>query len=360
MPLQILASIALVLLLRHAREVFIPIVLALLASYALEPIVAWLVRRRIPRAAAAVIVLSCVLGGVGYGTYRLRDGALSLVGELPQVAREMRRSLRTTRQAGPGTIEQVQKAAAELERAAAEATGASAERGLARVVVEEPLFQVGDLVWTGSMGLAVFLAELAMVCFLLLFLLISGHAHTARVVALASRGRAPTRLTERILREIDGRIERFLLATVAASALKAVVVGFALWGLGVRYAAVWGVAAGLLTPIPYVGPAALTAALGVVSYLQFESFRMAALVVGVSTLIAVLEGWIVIPILMGRAARMNQVAVFVGLIFWTWVWGIWGMILAVPMMMVCKTICDHVDDLAPVAALLAEAPRGKG
>jgi predicted PurR-regulated permease PerM len=80
---------------------------------------------------------------------------------------------------------------------------------------------------------------------------------------------------------------------------------------------------------------------------------MALVVAGTALLITTLEGWMLTPGLMGRAARMNQVAVFTGLIFWTWLWGFWGVVLAVPMMMVVKAVCDHVDDLKPIGDFLS-------
>ena len=98
----------------------------------------------------------------------------------------------------------------------------------------------------------------------------------------------------------------------------------------------------------------MTAGLSVVGYLQFGTIGMSAAVAGVSLLITTLEGWLLTPVLMGRASSMNQVAVFAGLLFWSWVWGIWGMLLAVPMMMVVKVICDHVEPLQPVGHFLGD------
>ena len=91
-----------------------------------------------------------------------------------------------------------------------------------------------------------------------------------------------------------------------------------------------------------------------VGFLQFGTFGMTALISGVALLITSLEGWVLTPTLLGRTAQMNQVAVFAGLLFWSWMWGIWGTLLAVPMMMVVKVICDHVEDFAPVADFLSE------
>ena len=119
-------------------------------------------------------------------------------------------------------------------------------------------------------------------------------------------------------------------------------------------AAVWGILAGVFNSIPYFGPVIVTAATATVAFLQFGNAHMALLVGGVSLAITTLEGFLLTPWLTSRAARMNAVAVFVGLLFWGWVWNVWGMLLAVPMLMVVKSICDRVDDLKPFGELLGE------
>jgi predicted PurR-regulated permease PerM len=98
----------------------------------------------------------------------------------------------------------------------------------------------------------------------------------------------------------------------------------------------------------------VTAGLATVGFLQFGTFGMTIAVAGVSLLITTLEGSLLTPSLMSRASSMNQVAVFTGLLFWSWIWGVWGMLLAIPMMMVVKVICDHIDPLQPVGHLLGD------
>jgi predicted PurR-regulated permease PerM len=128
----------------------------------------------------------------------------------------------------------------------------------------------------------------------------------------------------------------------------------ALWTLGLKQAALWGLLAGVFNSIPYYGPLLVTAALSIVAYMQFGTVAMTATIAGVSLLITTLEGFVLTPLLIGRAASMNQVAVFAGLLFWSWIWGVWGILLAVPMMMVVKVVCDHVEPLQPVGHLLGD------
>jgi predicted PurR-regulated permease PerM len=162
------------------------------------------------------------------------------------------------------------------------------------------------------------------------------------------------KITVQILNEIDAQIERFLVLRVVTS----VVVGIATWlafrWMGVHHAAMWGVAAGVFNTIPYFGPVIVAGATAIAAFLQFETMSMAIYVSGVSVVITSLEGWLLTPWLTSRAARTNEVAMFVGLIFWSFVWGIWGTLLAVPMLVIVKAFCDRIEDLKPVGELLGE------
>jgi predicted PurR-regulated permease PerM len=141
---------------------------------------------------------------------------------------------------------------------------------------------------------------------------------------------------------------------VLTSAIVAVATGLALWALGLEQAALWGLVAGIFNSIPYYGPVLVTVALSIVAFLQFETFGMVATVAGVALLITTLEGMILTPVWMGRVAQINRVSMFAGLIFWTWMWGVWGLLLAVPMMMVLKAVSDRVDGLQPIGRVLGE------
>ena len=141
---------------------------------------------------------------------------------------------------------------------------------------------------------------------------------------------------------------------IAASALVGVATWLAFLWIGVEHAAIWGVAAGVFNTVPYVGPVLITGATTVVALLQFGTLEKAALVGAVALLITSVEGYLLTPWLTSRASRMNPVAVFVGVLFWAWLWGVWGLLLGVPIIMIVKAICDRVDDLKPIGELLGE------
>jgi predicted PurR-regulated permease PerM len=139
-----------------------------------------------------------------------------------------------------------------------------------------------------------------------------------------------------------------------SSSVVAITTWLAFRALGMQQAGMWGVVAGVFNSIPYFGPVLVSGGTAVVAFLQFGALDMTLLVSGVALAITSLEGFLLTPWLTSRAARMNAVAIFVGLLFWGWVWNVWGMLLAVPMMMVIKAVCDHVEDLNAFGELLGE------
>jgi predicted PurR-regulated permease PerM len=353
--LTILAVVAAVFTLQHGRDFFIPLVLSVLVSYALEPVVSWLARLRVPRAVAAAVVLLIIVGGVGWGIYSLRFQATAIVNDIPQAAQRLRNSLRDERAVTTSTIQQVQEAATEIERTANEAAvPAVAPRGVMRVQIEEPPIRVRDYLWWGSTGIVAVVGQLVAVLFLVYFLLVSGDLFKRKLVRVTGPTLTKKKITVQILDEINVQIERFLAVQVLASAVVGVATWLAFEALGLEQAAVWGLMAGLFNSIPYFGPVVVTGGIAVIALLQFGTLSMVLLVSGVALAITSLEGFLLTPWLTGRAAQMNPVAIFVGLLFWTWVWGVWGTLLAVPMLMVLKAVCDRVEDLEPIAEMLGD------
>ena len=352
--LTVLAVLAIVLVLQYAQAMIIPIVLAVLISYALEPVIAWLERQHVPRSLGAAVVLLSLVAAGGWLLYGLRSQATAIVEQLPQAARRLRQSVESDRPTAASAIQQVQKAATELERAANSATPPPPPTGIQRVQVETPPIKISDYLMWGSLGVVAAVGQLALILFLVYFLLSSGDLYRRKLVKIAGPSLTDKRVTVQILQEIDRQIEMFLIVEVFTS----LVVGLATWlafrALGVGQAAVWGVLAGLFNSIPYFGPVIVTGVTSVVAFLQFGSLRMAIVVGAVSLVITSLEGFLLTPWLTSRATRMNAVAIFVGLLFWGWVWNVWGMLLAVPMLMVMKVVCDHVDDFKGIGELLGD------
>ncbi len=351
--LTVIAVLAVILLLQYAQAVVIPVVLGVLISYALEPCVAAMQRLRIPRPLGAAVLLVGVTIGGAWLVYGLRAEAAAIVDQLPEGARRLRQQLQRHDPQPTDAIEKVQRAANELEKATA-VTTPPAPPGVQRVLVQSPPFNISDYLMTGSVGAATAVAQLVLLLFLVYFLLASGDLYRRKLVKIAGPSLSKKKVTVQILSDIDRQIERFLLVQLFTSAIVAIATWLAFRGFGVHQAGIWGLLAGIFNSIPYLGPVVVTGVTAMVAFLQFGSLKM-ALLVGVTALaITSLEGFLLTPWLTSRAARMNAVAVFVNILFWGWVWNVWGMLLAVPILMVIKAVCDHVDDFKPIGELIGD------
>ena len=354
--LAVIALFVGVFALQWAAAVFIPLLLGVLLSYALTPMVDRLQRWRLPRALGAAAVLLSLVGGIGSMTYALSDDAAALAESLPEAAQKLSQAMRPARGAQPTAIDKVQIAAAKLEQATQD-NGAAAQlsaRGVTRVQIERERLNIKEYLWTGTIGALSLLGQAAVVFFLAFFLLTSGDSFRRKLVKISGPTFAKRRITVQMLDEISGQVQRYLMIQVLTSVL----VGLATWGMlsafGMERAAVWGVVAAVLNLVPYLGAVVTAGGLALVAFLQFGTFGMAALIGGASMLINTLEGNLLTPWLTARASRMNPVVIFVAVLSFGWIWGIWGLLLGTPLVMVAKSICDHVDDLQPMGELLGE------
>ena len=220
------------------------------------------------------------------------------------------------------------------------------------MVVEPPRFNITDYLWTGTLGLAALAGQVVAVVFLTYFLMVSGDTFRRKLIKLAGPSLSSKKITLQALDEITQQIQRYLQIQLLTSALVGVLTGVGLRILGLENAAVWGIAAGVLNLVPYVGSVVTAVASALVALLQFGSVNMAMAVGGSSLLIHTLVGNLLTPWLTSRASRMNPVAVFVGLLAWGWLWGVWGLLLGIPILMIVKSVCDRIDDLKPIGEFL--------
>ena len=353
-PLVVLAVLASAVMLRLGSPVFIPVLLGLLFSYALSPITARLERRRIPRALGAALVLLGTIGGISALVWSLADDAVNLVEALPQSASKLREAVRPVPGAPEGSIEKVQKAAEQLEQAAEESGGAQAKarRGVTRVQIEKPRFNVKDYLWPGTLGLLGLIGQTVVICFIAYFLLAGGSEFRRKLVRIAGPTFARRKITVKVLDEIAAQIQRYLLVQIYTSAAVGLATWLVFWWIGLEQAAVWGVMAAVFNLVPYIGAIALTGGATLAGFVQFGSLEMALAVGGAALVIQSLEGYVLTPWLTSRASRMSPVVIFVSVLAWGWMWGIPGMLLAVPIMMALKAVCDHIEDLRPIGDLL--------
>ncbi len=352
-PLVLLAVLASLFGLQWARAVLIPIMLSVLFSYALSPLVNWLELKRVPRALSAALLLLAILGAIGATAYSLRQETAQLVEALPAAAKKFGQAIKSRSGSADSTLDTMQKAATQIEQAARDSAGApAASRGATRVVIETARFNIKDYLWTGTVGLLALIGQTTVVVFLTYFLMLSGDTFRRKLLKLAGSSLSRKKITLQALNEITGQIQRYLQVQLLTSALVGVLTGLALLGLGLENAAVWAVVAGVLNLVPYVGSLMTAGASALVAFLQFGSLNMALAVGGASVLIHTLVGNLLTPWLTSRASRLSPVAVFMGLLAWGWLWGVWGLLLGIPILMIVKSVCDRVDDLKPVGEFL--------
>lgn len=343
----ILAIVATLFFLRTARQLLIPIALAVLISYALEPLVAWLERHRVPRMAGASLVMLLILAGGAWGVYALKDDAIQVVDALPQAARRVREVVVSQLGSGAGAIQQ---AADELGKGSG--TAGTMGRGAGESAGTSGQLPGGVIAW-GVGSIFALGGNLVVIFFLIFFLLISGHHVRNRLVEIAGPDAERKRVAATIIDDINAQIQRYLLVLLVTAIIVAVLTWIVLAWMGVEHAAMWAILAGIFNSIPYFGPVIVSGGLLVVGLIQGGGMAQALQMSGAAIVITSLEGWLVTPPLMGKAERMSALTVFLGLLLWTWLWGEWGMLLAVPMLAVVKSVADHTTSLKPLGRLMA-------
>ena len=354
----LLAILALVAALYLARGFFVPLLIGILASYALHPLVDGLAAFRVPRSVGAALVLAIVVGSFSWIGFSMSDDAAALIEKLPEAARKLRHDLGIARVGAPTALQNVQQATQELQGAAADA-GARPAVGAKPVTTlsarpapaAEPTW-LRDYTLAQSALLATVAAQTPIVLLLTYFLLASGAHFRRKLVQLVGPTLSRKKDAVHILEEIDAQVQRYLLAILASNALLAVATWFAFLALGLDQAGVWGVAAGVFHFIPYLGPALIALGSGVAAFLQSGSPLYALAVAGVSLLIAGLIGFGFMTWLQSRFARVNAAVLFIALLFFGWLWGVWGLLLGAPLVAIAKVVFDRVESLKPAGELL--------
>ncbi len=353
LPLILMAAIALIAALYFARAFFVPLLIGILASYSLQPMVDGLQALRIPRAIAAAMVVGALIGGGAWIAYSLSDAALGMLEKLPDAARKLRHTLNPARSAVPTVLQNVQKAAEELQGVAADAARKPGVRAPPAPVADTTLW-LRDYARAQSALLISVLAQTPIVILLAYFLLASGDHFRRKLLQFVGSSLSRKKDALRILEEIDFQVQRYLVVTLASNALIGVCTWLAFWAMGVEEPAIWGIAAGVLHFIPYLGPALLAIAAGVAGFLQFGTLLEALTVAGVSLLVAGVIGMVLMTWLQSRFARLNAAVLFIALLFFGWLWGVAGLLLGAPLLAITKVICDRVDALKPVGELLGK------
>jgi len=337
--LVILTLLAVLYTLHFAAAFFLPIVLAILLNLLLSPLVRLLRNHlRLPEPLGAGVVIVALLGVLGFGAYRLTPAASAWLARAPESLATLQRRMQPLRR----PVEKVTQAAEQVEQVT------DMDKKTPQVEIKGP--SITKQVFGGTTAL---LSAGMVVMFLSYFLLASGELFLQKLVAVLPQLK-DKKTAVRIVRENEAQVSVYLVVTTLINIGVGVATGAALALVGMPNPVLWGVIAAVLNFVPYIGGLVNTVILALAAFLTFEEIGRALMVPIVFTVINILEGNLITPWILGRRMRLNTVAVFIGLIFWWYLWGIPGAILAVPIMATIKIACDHIAALAPIGEFLAE------
>lgn len=349
LALSVLAIIAFIVVLQWARNFFIPLVFGVLIAYTLSPVVIWL-SRAMPRVVGVCLVtlgLVVTTAGIGMSVY---NEVHVIMEEAPAATYKLTQALKRGDNGELSLLDRFHSIADAFK----EVTSTAPHDSAPPPADKGPTFNINDWLWTGAMSAMGFAGQLTMVLFLVFFLLLSGDTFKRKLVKLTGPSLSDKKITVHILDDINTTIQRYMFMLLVTNVLLALVTWVALHWIGLANAGAWAVASALFHVIPYFGTVAAAVAMGLAAFLQFGSFSMMFLVSGAFLIIASIVGMLVTTWMTGRIAKMNASAVFVALLFGQWLWGVWGMLLCVPIVVVIKVISERVEGMQPVAELLGE------
>lgn len=349
--LSVIVGSATVLGLWYAEALLVPLLLAILLAYALDPLVSGLGRLRVPRPVAAVLVFGLALAGV-HASERLAVARLNgFLAQIPTMVSTIKDAIGSTHSASPAIVADLRRTASELAQATA-AVGGGTPSTATPVTIVRPPFDLVSVLLDNGVTMAEAAAYAIAVALLTFLLLATGDVYKKKLMKLGGATLESRKITFDVMKAIDRQIERYLLVRVLISAIVAAFTAAVLWIVGLRHWFGWGITAGVLNVVPFIGPTAAVGLIALAAFLQAKSAALVGAAAGLSGLVAMIEGNFLTPWLTSRAGELNTVAVFVGVLFWGWLWGVWGLVLAVPILVVVKAVAEHIEQLRPVAELL--------
>ena len=353
--LVVIATIAVLAAAKLAAEFLVSVVAGILLAYALQPPVARLEQAGLPRGISATIVLLTLVSATVATVWWLRHDAADVVAELPEAARKFREAVRSDGR--PGPLAHVQEAAAELDKAAAEA------QGKPPVPKPDPTPPVASAlsnqIATHGAALITLAGQLGIAATMALFLLAAGDTFRRKLLHIVGGPLSQRRITVEILNEIDVQVQRYLLVMLVTNVLLALACWAAFALIGLSRPALWATVVGVMHFIPYVGGVLGGVAVGVAAFIESGALNTALLALSATMILVLGMGMGFNTWLQGRACKMNPVAVFVAVLLFGWLWGGWGLLLGAPLAAVFKTIADRVEGLRPFGELMGEVPRSE-
>lgn len=354
--LVILASIATIYFINWAQAVLLPLMVAVLISYALDPLVSTLERLRLPRALSAAIVMITLLGAIAAASMPLQSETVAMLDKIPVAINKFQRNEAKARNQEQGLMEKAQAAAKKIEESAAQDKSDKhpAHEGVTPVRVVDKPMDIQQYVLKGSPAALVLISQCFSVLLLVYFILAVGSLYKRKIMKLSGPSFGRMRKAARIMVDFHHQVRRFLFVMLLGALFVGLVTWIAFLALGVEQAMLWGVVAGIASAIPYLGPFLVLVGTGFAAFVQFGEMDMTIIVAGTSLAITSLQGYLLTPWLTSQISSLNAVVIFIGLLFWGWLWGPVGLIIATPILMIIKSLCDHIVNLRPVGELLGK------
>jgi predicted PurR-regulated permease PerM len=319
------------------KAFFLPIVLAVLLDFLLSPLLRTLKRAHIPEPLGAALVILALLGAAGGAVYGLSGPAKEWVAKLPSSVREAETRLAKLRK----PVEQVSKTAEQVEQVTKMDNSKAPEVVVKGPSLTERLFGTTQTI----------LAGLLEVIILLYFLLAAGDLFLQKLIKVLPQLRDKKKAVA-IARETEASISTYLVTVTLVNVGLGLAVAAVMYLVGMPNPLLWGALAGLAEFVPYLGATALVAVLGLAGLVTFDQLGHALLVPGAYLAVNLLQSQFITPLVLGHRLTLNPVAIFVGLVFWWWIWGVPGAFIAVPLLATFKIFCDHIKALAPIGEFL--------
>ena len=355
--LHVLVFLAVIFTLDWAQVFLVPVITGICIAYTLQPAVTFLERLQVPRTLGAALVLSLLVGGLGYTVAALRSDALAILEALPQTTHQLTDALVGWRGSRGGAMHSVDKVAQELDRAsrAAQKIPDGAAGAPSRVVIASTTSSdLKSALWHSSLSAAGVVSTLAIALLLVFFLLQAGDSFRRKLVRVVGPTWSAKRGAIAALNDINLQIHNYFWMLLATNTLLALLSWAGYRAIGLNNAGVWALATGVLHLIPYFGSLLAAVAVAAAALTQFGTLSLALAVAGIPLGLGAVVGLLVAPWMTGRLAKMNPTAIFLALLFFGWLWGAWGMLLAIPIVVVVKVVTESFEALNPIAELLGD------
>jgi len=341
-PLLLLAVLTVLFL---ARELILPVVAALILSLVFLPLVRGLKKIFIPAPLGAALVVLSLLAALVAGVYNLAEPASEWLNKTPQSLREIDSKLRSI----TGSVHTVATATAQVQDITEKlANGGEVKKKPREVIVKEPT--IAGAFFYGARDFTVSTTSMLV---LLYFLLASGDLFLRKTIAVTQKFSDKKRAVD-IAQQVEVAVSRYLFTVAFINIALGCAVTAAMYMLGVPNPVLWGVMVGTLNFIPYIGDIISFTVLTVVGLLTFDQLWQSLMVPGVFYLLTAIEGYLITPIIVSRRLSLNPVVIILSVLFWGWMWGVPGALLAVPILVATKTVCDRVDSLTVFGEYLGE------